>query len=126
MDGAQYTFNGLGDFVLLQNRSSDVPALEVQARCVRVNPTAGATAFKAVAASEANSGSIEFNVNMTANTLNILYNKQPISISNSQSLSYGNNLIVSKVNRTYALAQFASGIWQYIECISYILFNYEA
>ena len=109
LDGSQYTFNGLGDFVLLQNRSSTVPAIEVQARCVRVNPTAGATAFRAVAASEANSGSIEFSVNQTTNnTINVLYNQQPLLISNSESMSM-EKLIVSKINATYVLAQFASG-----------------
>ncbi|RDD39379.1 Mucin-like protein [Trichoplax sp. H2] len=109
LDGVRYTFNGLGDFVLLQNRTAVVPALEVQARCVKVAPNAGATAFRAVGASEGNSGSIEFNVNTATNTIDILYNKQTVVIGSSGSTTYQSGLIVNKLNTTYAIAQFPSG-----------------
>ena len=55
LDEGSYTFNGLGEYVLLRTDSED---FEVQARTKLAAPNTTATAFSAIAVSDSNRSSI--------------------------------------------------------------------
>ena len=108
MDSQSYTFNGIGDFTLIRNRTiSDVP-FEFQGRCEEFSTGVGATVFKAVGGYEGNSGIVEFKANATASKVDFYYNGVKQNMAKITTI-FGNGTVVVTVNGTVASAEFQSG-----------------
>ncbi|RDD39384.1 Mucin-like protein [Trichoplax sp. H2] len=108
LDSLTYTFNGLGDFTLVRNRTASAVPFEFQSRCVEVSNGAGATVFNAVGGYEGNSGIIEFKANNVTKQVDVYYNRTLQMVGN-QSVTFGNGAIYVTVNGTTITAEFESG-----------------
>ncbi|RDD39381.1 Mucin-like protein [Trichoplax sp. H2] len=109
VDNQNYTFNGIGDFILLRNRTMSQTPFEFQARSDEVSPGAGATAFKAVGGYEGGSGIVEFNYDKVTKSLQLYYNKVNRTIGDLP-LTLGSDAIhVLKLNSSAMRAEFKSG-----------------
>ncbi|EDV24274.1 uncharacterized protein TRIADDRAFT_14672, partial [Trichoplax adhaerens] len=114
LDGKQYTFNGLGEYVLLQtgNRS-----FILQGRTMRTitngSLSAAATVFSGVATTENNADIIQFSLNSAFNGIDVLVNSTVAfsmdSLLLNESREYTNVDIVKISNQSLA-AVFSSGI----------------
>ena len=107
MDNLNYTFNGIGDFTLIRNRTMSQVPFEFQGRCDEVSASAGATVFKAVGGYEGNSGTIEININNITGNLDIFHNKMNRTTVNS-TFALG-DVMVAKPNASEIRAEFPSG-----------------
>ncbi|XP_019849136.1 PREDICTED: mucin-like protein [Amphimedon queenslandica] len=78
LDEGSYTFNGLGEYVLLRTNSED---FEVQARTKLAAPNTTATVFSAIAVSDSNrSSTVEVRIDeMDPNEFVVLYNGSDMS-----------------------------------------------
>ena len=108
MDSQNYTFNGIGDFILLRNRTATMRQFEYQCRCDEFSPGAGATIFKAIGGYEGNSGTVEFKANNATSQIDVYYDNTKQNIGN-QPVPYGNGAVLITWNRTIASAEFESG-----------------
>lgn len=108
MDSQNYTFNGIGDFILLRNRTASTKPFEYQSRCDEISPGAGATIFKAIGGYEGNSGNVEFKSNNITGEIDFYYNNTKQNLGN-QSVTFGNDAVLVTLNKTRATAEFESG-----------------
>ncbi|RDD39383.1 Mucin-like protein [Trichoplax sp. H2] len=109
MDFQNYTFNGIGDFILLRNSTTSLVPFEYQCRCDEISPGAGATVIKSVGGYEGNSGIVEFKANNFTGEIELYYNRAKQMVGNVSSVPFGNNSVLITMNGTSASVQFESG-----------------
>ncbi|EDV27739.1 uncharacterized protein TRIADDRAFT_53736 [Trichoplax adhaerens] len=113
LDGKRYTFNGLGEYTLVDASNKYFVLQGRTMRSVVANSTerAKATVFSAFAATQNDSDIVQLTLNDTSDTVSLLINRT-ISINDDNltnvTLSY-NNVDISKSNGSY-LVVFSSGI----------------
>ncbi|EDV26971.1 uncharacterized protein TRIADDRAFT_54443 [Trichoplax adhaerens] len=114
LDGNQYTFNGLGEYVLLQ---TDDRSFILQGRTMQAlnngNVSAPATVLSGFATISAGADTVQFTLNSTLNGINILVNRTRSfsmhSMSNNETREF-NNVDLAKTSTISVAAIFSSGI----------------
>ena len=108
LDGFKYTFNGLGEFVLIATPDN---SFSLQGRMVQAIGSEGspisATVFSAIVGRELYSDTIQFQLG--DNDVDVLMNGEMLDFNNLAVQQF-NNVTVTKGNRT-ASAIFASGVY---------------
>ncbi|RDD42220.1 Mucin-like protein, partial [Trichoplax sp. H2] len=113
LDGKQYTFNGLGEYVLLQSTNSFI----LQGRTMKAvrngSLSAAATVFSAFASTENDADTVQFMLNKTLNGIDISINGTIAlsmnSLSENETHEYTNVDIIRMSNKTVS-AIFSSGV----------------
>jgi hypothetical protein len=114
LDGLKYTFNGKGEFTLIEALDN---AFTLQGRMVEVQPAPGqsfdsgspATVFSAIAGKQFNSDTVQFTLN-EAGTIDTTINGAQVDFDMLNELSFLNVVIMNKGNATFA-AVFSSGAY---------------
>ncbi|XP_019632704.1 PREDICTED: uncharacterized protein LOC109476260 [Branchiostoma belcheri] len=117
LDGLAYTFNGLGEFTLVQTRGASV-GFSLQGRTEKAIGTQGAaeaTVFTAFASKQDGSSTVEMGMNDDRTNMTLMVDGQSVNITDLQqngaqrfanvALQYNFNS-----NRTSVVASFSSGI----------------
>lgn len=121
LDGKSYTFNGIGEYTLLESKNNFFTLQGRTKRPYIVNTTelAKGTVFSAFAMSKNDSDTVQITLD-TADTISITINKNSTyndsSLANGNVLSF-NNLEISKPQTKY-LISFTSGITAEIEVVT--------
>ena len=109
LDGHQYTFNGNGEFTLIDTPDK---SFALQARMVPINSTAGnssqATVFKAIVARQNNSDTVQFEI--TEDGAIALVNGEQLDFSLIKEYEF-NNVIVNDLGNNSFSATFYSGVY---------------
>ena len=109
LDGHKYTFNGNGEFVLIQTSDDK---FTLQARMVPAEDTNGtsvlATVFTAVVGKQADSDTVQFE--LTENGTTAFVNGEPINFSDLSEQEF-NNVAVSDLGNKTLSATFSSGAY---------------
>ena len=110
LDGLKYTFNGKGEFTLIETINS---IFTLQGRMVEVpsnlGPAAPATVFSAIACKQNDSDTVQFTITAD-NAINTTVNGELVDFGMLAEQSYMNVVVMDKGNATYA-ATFSSGAY---------------
>lgn len=104
LDGVEYTFNGRGEFVLIQTQNN---VLTVQGRMIPLL-TANGTVFSAIAAKQNNSDIIEFHYSVFG--LRVLVSSDWVIIDNELPSHFTHVTVRNKGSNRYG-ATFSSGAY---------------
>ena len=114
LDGKQYTFNGLGEYILLQTSNT---SFMLQARTMHAikngSLSAAATVFAGIATTEPDADVVQFTLNSTFNGIDILVNESisftmdDLALNQSREFT---NVEVAKISNRSIAAIFTSGI----------------
>lgn len=115
IDGLTYTFNGLGEYTLLQTIDSNY--FNLQGRTMRAirNGTekARATVFSAFALSQNDSNIVQVTMNLAENDMDVLVNRRTLiklrNLPTNEFVAF-NNVQISKSLNGSLIASFSSGI----------------
>ena len=109
LDGHKYTFNGKGEFTLIETEDE---AFTLQGRMVEVtdenDQPVQATVFSAIVAKENDSDTVQFQVNQHG--VDLLINGEQLVFDDLQQLTLNGVTVINLGNNTYA-ASFASGAY---------------
>ena len=110
LDGLKYTFNGKGEFILIETTNN---IITLQGRMVEVPSNLGqeapATVFSAIACKQNDSDTVQFTVTAD-NVINTTVNGELVAFSMLAEQSYMNVVVMDKGNTSYA-ATFSSGAY---------------
>ncbi|KAJ8307100.1 hypothetical protein KUTeg_015184 [Tegillarca granosa] len=105
-DGLKYTYNGLGEYILLQIRNNSREILNLQARTVQAKDSLGrpvkATVFSGFAAREINGGFFQVEINFNKTGLLIRANDMDVTLDFYKSSSFECDKNDLKLKRTGA------------------------
>ena len=109
LDGHKYTFNGNGEFVLIQTPDD---SFTLQGRMVPAKDTSGssvlATVFSAIVGKQADSDTVQFE--LTENGTTAFVNGEPLDFSDLSEQEYNNVTVTDLENNTLS-ATFSSGAY---------------
>ena len=109
LDGHQYTFNGKGEYVLIDTYNN---SFSLQARLVPVTDAQGnssqATVFKAVVCRQNNSDTVQFEI--TDNGAVVMVNSNPVDFTLIKEYEF-NNVILNDLGNSTFSASFSSGAY---------------
>ena len=109
LDGHQYTFNGRGEFILIETHDD---RFTLQGRMIPAENDGGTeslgTVFSAIVAKQNDSDMVEFSASVTG--ILVLVNNVEIEIEESLPEAYNNVTISNEGNDTYS-AVFSSGVY---------------
>ena len=110
MDSLKYTFNGKGEFTLIETTNG---LFKLQGRMVEVESDAGtnapATVFSAIACKQNDSGSVQFTI-AAESSINTTVNNETVNFEELSEQMFTNVVVMDKGNGTYA-ATFSSGAY---------------
>uniref|UniRef100_A0A8C4WYG9 Mucin-like protein n=2 Tax=Eptatretus burgeri TaxID=7764 RepID=A0A8C4WYG9_EPTBU len=108
LDGVSYTFNGLGDFVILQGNNTNGTYLMMQGRTQRAGPSQNlpATNFVLLAAKEDDGLTVEWKLNGTNDTT-LWLNGTEFNVTEDQIVV--NNMVLWRSKPSYVTVSFPSG-----------------
>lgn len=121
LDGFKYTFNGLGEFVLIETDSN---RFSLQGRMVQAVDDVGspisATVFSAIAGKELYSDTVQFELADDDNEVNVLINGELIDFDGLPEQQF-NNVSVRGGGGNSATAVFSSGVYVEVRAANGIL-----
>jgi hypothetical protein len=115
LDGLKYTFNGKGEFTLIQTVDN---LFTLQGRMVEVKPAPGqsfgtvspATVFSAIAGKQIDSDTVQFTLSLPDGGISTTVNDVLVDFEMLTEQSFFNVVVMEKLNETYA-ATFSSGAY---------------
>ncbi|RDD36431.1 Deleted in malignant brain tumors 1 protein, partial [Trichoplax sp. H2] len=124
-DGKLYTFNGLGEYVLLQTINKN---FQLQGRTMKAirnsSLSAAATVFSAFATMEIGADIVQFTLNSTFNGIDILVNRtisfNMDSLSENETREF-NNVDVTRLSNITVAAIFTSGVSMEVTLLTQML-----
>ena len=121
LDGFKYTFNGLGEFVLIETNDD---RFTLQGRMVQAlnnidNPIA-ATIFSAIVGKEVYSDTVQFQLTDDNSGIEVLMNGELVDFEGLTEQVF-NNVTIRQENSTIASAVFASGVYLEVRAANGIL-----
>ena len=109
LDGYQYTFNGRGEFVILETIDGD---FKLHGRMVRAKDENGtlvpATVFSAIAARQSGSDLVQIEMNETSSFVDVYISGEPVDFS-VQTAQRFKNVAISRENNVY-IVKFSVGV----------------
>ena len=123
LDGFKYTFNGLGEFVLIETDSN---RFSLQGRMVQAVDDVGspisATVFSAIAGKELYSDTVQFELaNNTDDEVNVLINGELIDFDGLPEQQFNNVSVRGGGGGSSATAVFSSGVYVEVRAANGIL-----
>ncbi|XP_072894885.1 mucin-like protein [Hemitrygon akajei] len=110
LDGVQYTFNGLGEFILLNVRDeNDALMFSLQGRTIRAgeNKTSQATIFVTLAAQGPTGTKVQWNL-IEDDELSLMINGRTVNVTENS--DFINKVAVHKTSKNETVATFQDGI----------------
>ncbi|XP_062903346.1 mucin-4-like [Mobula hypostoma] len=110
LDGVQYTFNGLGEFILLNVRDeNDALTFSLQGRTIRAgeNKTSQATVFVTLAAQGPTGTKVQWNL-IEDDELSLMINGRTVNVTENSDII--NKVAVHKTTKNETVATFQDGI----------------
>lgn len=120
LDGLKYTFNGKGEFTLIETYDN---LFTIQGRMVEAEGALGdsapATVFSSIAGKGNNSDTVEFKLNSEGG-INTFVNGQVVDFDGIEEQSFINVVVMDKQNNTFS-ATFASGAYIEVRATNQII-----
>ena len=109
LDGYQYTFNGRGEFVILETIDGD---FKLHGRMVQAKDENGtlvpATVFSAIAARQSGSDLVQIEMNETSSLMDVYISGKPVDFS-VQTVQRFENVAISRESNVY-IVKFSVGV----------------
>ncbi|XP_038671359.1 mucin-4-like [Scyliorhinus canicula] len=110
LDNVKYTFNGLGEFILLNIMDDDdVLTFSLQGRTLRAgeNRTSQATSFVALAAQGPSGTKVQWTLNDDDDEISVMVNGRTVEVTENS--TYTNQVTLQKTSNNETVATFTSG-----------------
>ena len=112
LDGLKYTFNGKGEFTLIETNED---LFTLQGRMVEVEPEtfdsgSPATVFSAIVAKQVDSDTVQFSLSSDDEGIITAVNSAPVDFNMLTEQMFSNVVVMDKGNKTY-MATFSSGAY---------------
>ena len=107
LDGLKYTFNGRGEFVLLEH-VDDIFVLQGRMENIIGQMVISATVFSAIVGKQNDSDAVQFEINQQFNGIDVIVDGQLINMEGLYEISFNNVTVFNFGNNSYA-ARFSTG-----------------